>query len=314
MRVSAQKIFTYSIVVIAYVVVAYKLITYDNYRDLWIHFRQNLPAHWFYLTICIALMPFNILFEAIKWRYAIKEIEKISIKQAISITLKGQVGAIATPNKLGDFPTRATLLQPGNRTIGTIMGFVSAWTMSLVIITVGFLCATIYFAEYHSDSIGNEYLTLTAIICIAAVIFIFSIPAISRRINIENVKIEKIKKSVHILSQLKVAQLMGMSALSAIRYLIFCSQLMFMFFFFDINITVYQAIISIPTIYLLSTITPTIVASEAATRSGYAILVLAPICSATPTIALASTLLWCLNCGIPIVLGTLLFNKTKKYY
>ena len=110
------------IVIIAYIVVIYKLATYDNYTDLWLHFSHNLSSHWFYLLICIALMPLNILSEAIKWKYAVADIEKISVRQAISATLKGQVGAIATPNKLGDFPTRAISLQPGNKTIGTIMG------------------------------------------------------------------------------------------------------------------------------------------------------------------------------------------------
>ena len=70
MRVSPYKIFTYAVVIIAYVVVIYKLATYNNYANLWFHFTQNIPSHWFYLLICIALMPFNILTEAIKWKYA----------------------------------------------------------------------------------------------------------------------------------------------------------------------------------------------------------------------------------------------------
>ena len=313
MRVSPYKIFTYAVVIIAYVVVIYKLATYNNYANLWFHFTQNIPSHWFYLLICIALMPFNILTEAIKWKYAVANVEKISLRQAILATLKGQVGAIATPNKLGDFPTRATSLQPNHRTIGTIMGFVSSWTMSLVIIIIGLLSSTIYLSEYHIDSVNNQYLLLTTIICIVAIILIFSIPTISKRINIDKINIQKIKNSLLILSQVRIKQLITLTSLSTLRYLIFCLQLMFMFFFFDINISTHQAVISIPMIYLLSTITPTIVASEAATRSGYAILVLSPICSSAPTITLASTLLWAINCGLPIILGTFFFNKTKKY-
>ena len=313
MRISPYKIFTYTIVIIAYVVVVYKLTAYNNYANLWFHFTQNIPSHWFYLLICIALMPFNIITEAVKWKYAITNIEKISLQQAILATLKGQVGAIATPNKLGDFPTRATSLQPNNRTIGTIMGFVSSWTMSLVIIIIGLLSSTIFLSEYHIDSVNNQYLLLTTIICTVAIISIFSIPTISKRINIDKINIHKIKNSLLILSQVKIKQLITLTSLSTLRYFIFCLQLMFMFFFFDINITTYQAFISIPMIYLLSTITPTIVASEAATRSSYAILVLSPICSSAPTITLATSLLWALNCGIPIILGSFLFNKTEKY-
>lgn len=312
MRCSLYKIFTYLIVTIAYVVVVYKLITYNDYQNLIYHFSYNISSHWFYLIICIALMPLNIFSEAIKWKYAISHIESISIKQALYATLKGQVGAIATPNKLGDFPTRASSLNTGNKTIGTIMGFVSSWTMSLIIIIIGLFTSALYLSEYHINTLNNQYLLLTSIICISILIFIFSIPTITKSINLNKINIQKIKKSLLLLSQVTTKQLFTLSALSAIRYTIFCSQLMLMIFFFNIEITLYQALISIPIIYLLTTITPTIVASEAATRSSYAILILDPFCSSAPTIALATTLLWALNCGIPIIIGSFLFNKQNK--
>ena len=309
MRISAYKILTFAIVIIAYIVVIYKIVTYNNYTELWFHFSQNISTHWFYLLISITLMPFNILVEAIKWKYAIVNIERISLYHAISATLKGQVGAIATPNKIGDFPTRALSLQPNNRTIGTIMGFVSAWTMSIVIIAIGLLTSLLYIKEYHIDNINNQYLLFSSAIFITIAILVFSIPTISKYINIDKISTPKIKKSLAILSQIKTKHLLTLASLSTLRYIIFCTQFTFMLLFFNVNITIYQSIIAIPTIYLLSTITPTIIASEAATRSSYAILILSPFCSTVPTIALASTLLWAINCGSPIILGSLLLKK-----
>ena len=314
MRISPYKIFTYIIVIIAYIVVIYKLITYDSYANLWHHFSQNLSSHWFYLLFCIALMPLNILSEAIKWRYAVADIEKISIKQAILATLKGQVGAIATPNKLGDFPTRALSLQPKNRIIGTIMGFISAGTMTLVIIIVGLFSTSLYITEFHTNTFNKQYLILTTITCIATSIFIFSIPTIAKNRNINKINSPKIKNILTILSTIKTHQLISLNFLSFIRFCIFCTQLFMILHFFDININTWQAIISIPTIYLLTTITPTIAISEAATRSSYAIIILTPICNTAPTIALATTLLWCMNCGFPIISGSFLFNKNERLF
>ena len=314
MRFSPYRIFTYFVVIIAYCVVIYKLVCYNDYATLIYHFTHNLASHWFYLALCVALMLLNILSEAIKWKHAIINIQKISIKSALCATIKGQVGAISTPNKLGDYPTRATTLQSGNRTIGTIMGFVSSWTMTLVIIVVGLFAATIYIAKYHIEPLNNKYLVLTSIICISIILFIFSIPAITKKINTDKINIQKIKNSLLILSQTETKQLLKLTLLSAIRYTIFCSQLLFMLLFFGIDISIQQAAIAIPTIYLLSTITPTIALSEVATRCSYAILVLSPFCDAAPTIAIATSLLWALNNGIPIIAGTLLFsakNPTK---
>ena len=309
MKFSLYKIFTYMIVIVAYMVVIYKLVTYNEYETLISHFSDNISSNWFYLIICILLMPLNILTESIKWKCAITRIEHTSIKKAIFATLRGQVGAIATPNKLGDFPTRATSLQPGNKTIGTIMGFVSSWTLTLVIIIVGLFTSAIYISQYQTETYNNQYLLLASAICIASTTLIFSIPSIAKNININKINIEKLKNVLHILSQIKTKQLIALSLFSLLRFCIFCSQLFVMIRFFDINISIEQAIISIPTIYLLTTITPTIVASEAATRSSYAILILAPFCTTAPTIALATTLLWALNCGIPIIAGTILFKK-----
>ena len=311
MKFSLYKIFTYMIVIIAYMVVIYKLATYNEYETLISHFSNNISSHWFYLVICILLMPLNILSESIKWKYAVSQIEKISLKKAKIATLRGQVGAIATPNRLGDFPTRTTSLQSGNKTIGTIMGFISSWTLSLVIIIVGLFTSAIYISQYQTETYNNQYILLASAICIATTTLIFSIPTIAQNINIDKINIQKIKNILQILASIKIQQLLILSIFSLLRFSIFCTQLFLMLRFFDINITIWQSFISIPTIYLLSTITPTIVASEAATRSSYAILILTPFCTTTPTIALASTLLWTLNCGTPIVIGTLLF-KSKK--
>lgn len=312
MKFSLYKTFTYTIVIIAYMVVIYKLATYNEYETLISHFSNNISSHWFYLIICILLMPLNILAESIKWKYAVSQIEKISLKNAIIATLKGQVGAIATPNKLGDFPTRATSLQSGNKTIGTIMGFVSSWTLTLVIIIIGLFTSAIYISQYQTETYNNQYILLASAICVAITTLIFSIPTIAQNINIDKINIQKIKNILQILSSVKTQQLLTLSFFSLLRFSIFCTQLFLMLRFFDINITIWQSFISIPTIYLLTTITPTIVASEAATRSSYAILILAPFCTTAPTIALATTLLWVLNCGTPIIIGSTLFHFNKK--
>ncbi len=307
MQISTYKTFTYLIVIITYTVVIYKLITYDEYTLLIQHLTSNTTKHWIFLFGAIILMPFNILAESIKWKYAIHHIEKISLKKAIISTLKGQVGAIATPNKLGDFPTRALSLQYGNKSIATIMGFISAWTLTLVITTIGISASIIYISKYYTSLLSNQYLIISSTICLIILISIFSLPTIAKKININNTNI---KKGLFFLSKITKKELLTLTLLSLLRYIIFCTQLTLMFLFFDINISLSQASISIPIIYLLTTITPTIIISEATTRSSYAILILTPLgYSTTPTIILATTLLWTLNCMIPAITGSILFNK-----
>ena len=307
---SLYKIFVRIIVVIAYCVIIYRLATYDNYDTLFDQFVSNISTNWVYLVLCFLLMPCNMLTESIKWQCATWNIEKISFKKAIISTLRGQVGSIATPNKLGDIPTRALSLQDANKASGIIMGFIAAWCLSAVIITIGASTSAKYLSIYYPEMLNDDLLTFAKESWIGLIILTF-LPIWSRIINTEKIKSTRVKNTIESIAQTKFRQLFSFVLLSFLRYTIFCTQLFLMFRFFDINLTISQAVIAIPTIYILSTLTPTTPFSEAATRSGYAVFVLTPFCSSTPTIALSTSLLWALNCGIPIIVGSFLFNNKK---
>lgn len=305
------KIFVRIIVIIAYCVIIYKLATYGNYSSLFDQFISNISTNWVYLLLCILLMPCNILTESVKWQCAVWSIEKISFKKAIISTLRGQVGGIATPNKLGDIPTRALSLQYNNKASGIIMGLIAAWSLSAVIIVIGASTFVKYLSIYYPEMLNENLLSYANESWIGLIILTF-LPILSRIINTDKIKSTKIKNTIESIAQTRFRQLFSFVLLSFLRYTIFCTQLFLMFRFFDIDLTISQAIISIPIIYLLSTLTPTIPTSEAATRSSYAVFTLAPFCTSAPTITLATSLLWALNCGFPIILGSLLFNKSKE--
>lgn len=306
------KIFVYTIVVIAYGVIIFKLVFYDDYPSLFEQFTSNISTNWIYLALCLLLMPCNILSESIKWQCAVSRIEKISLKKAIISTLRGQVGGIATPNKLGDIPTRALSLTDGNKTIGIIMGFIASWALSFVIIIIGAFTSHIYFSTYFIDFFYHEdYSMLLTYSCILIIVLIIS-PLFFKFIPVSKIKSQNVKTILETLKQTPYTKIISLIGLSLLRYAIFCLQLFLMFLFFDISITFAQAGVIIPTIYLFTTITPTLMTSEATTRSAYAIFLLSPIChNSEPTIALATSLLWALNCGTPIIIGSFLFNKHK---
>ena len=256
-------------------------------------------------------MPLNLLSESIKWKYAIAHIEKISIKKAIISTLRGQVGGIATPNKLGDIPTRALSLKDENKVSGSIMGFISTSALSFVIIAIGAFTSVKYLSLYFPQILNKEYEILLFTSCLLFILLIL-FPLILKAIDTEKIKSSKIKMVLQSISQTSNTQLLNIVILSFIRYAIFCTQLFFMFKFFDINLSINQALLSIPTIYTLATITPTIPASEAITRSSYAVFILSPFCTNIPSITFATSLVWTLNCGITMIIGSLLFIRKKQ--
>ena len=141
-------------------VVIYKLATYNEYTTLFEQFASNFTTNWYFLVACLMLMPCNMLAESVKWQCAVWNIEKISFKKAIISTLRGQVGGIATPNKLGDIPTRALSLQDKNKASGIIMGFVAAWTLSAVIIAIGASTVSKYLSIHYPEMLNEDLLIL----------------------------------------------------------------------------------------------------------------------------------------------------------
>jgi hypothetical protein len=78
--------------------------------------------------------------------------------------------------------------------------------------------------------------------------------------------------------------------------------------FFGVDITVAEAIIAIPTSYLFVTFTPSLAFSEAAIRSSYAVVFIGSFSENIAGIAFAGFLLWIINYGIPMLLGSYNFE------
>lgn len=304
-----MKTIKYIILAIAYSVVIYYLVTYEHYTQLIASLRQWQATQWVMLSSVIALMPLNQLLEALKWRSIIYHIQPITITQAVKATLIGQVGAIATPNRIADFPTRTLILKPENRASATILGYLSGFTLTIVIGTAGTIAGILYLDKYNPTLFNTKYLTIAAATT-AAIILLFALfPSTLRRI-LRHIPIPytKLRRLIATLSRLKTRQTIIATAYSAIRYTLFSTQYLIILNTFGININPCEAIICIPTIYLLTTITPTITISEAAVRTSYAITILSPISQSIPAIGLATTSLWIINIGLPLLCGTLLFN------
>lgn len=100
--------------------------------------------------------------------------------------------------------------------------------------------------------------------------------------------------------------------ISILRYLVFCSQYYLLLRFFGITVSLSQALIAIPTMYLLITFTPSLAASEPAVRGSYAVLVFSIFSSNEIGIMLTGILIWLINFVVPMVVGTVGIAKVKQ--
>ncbi len=300
------------VVMLVYCLLIYKLVNYDNYAQLVADFSHISLSRWILLSIAIALMPINLSLEAIKWRYAISPAERITIKDSYKATLIGQIGALITPNRLGDFPTRSLLMKKENRLNGTILGFVSSWGQTITILTVGATSASFYIQE-HNSFFTEKYIYITISACVMLILTFCALPFIGRKILTYNIG-DKTRDIANCLSGLNSRYIAAITALSAIRYAVYCTQFWLFLNFCNIDLNAISATLTIPIVYLLSTITPSITPSVAATNSSYAIVIISCFSDNAPAIALGATLTWIVNCCVPLLIGTVIFNKKNRSF
>lgn len=302
------------IFLLAYLFLGYKLVTFDSYAELGAYFRSATFEHFLFLIIVFALLPFNLLVEAVKWRKLVSGVQSISLSLAFKSVLVGQTGAFFTPNRLGEFPTRSLLLHKESVAPAVALGFVGSAVQMVVITLFGLLAAYFYriyqplFVVHTSLSFWLFFGVILVAIIVLAVWFYRNYALVLTYLH--NSKWNWLRLLAQGLSQFSSKAIWHIFALSAIRYAIYSSQFYAMLLFMNVSITPFQALLSIPTIYLFVTYTPSFAFSEAMVRGSYAILILSAFSTNEAGMALAGILLWCVNYCLPMLAGSLVGKKS----
>lgn len=300
------------VVLITFSFLFYKLFTFDQYPELISHWKQFPVSHFWWLTAVLVLVPLNWFLESLKWKRLVFHVQKINTKDAIKSVLAGISTGFFTPNRVGELVGRVTFLHADNRKAGVTLGIVNSLTQNLIMALCG-LPACVYFFRMNLAGIQfNKALYLVGLILgllIVGLVYV-NISRLSARLERSRYS-GRVRAFTACLTAYSCTDLALVMLVSLGRYLIFSTQFFFMLHFFNVELTVLQALISIPTSYLFVTFTPSWAFSEAAVRSSCAVLVIGAFSGQVVDIALASVLIWAVNFIIPMFFGSLVLVKQK---
>ena len=264
-----------------------------------------------YIAIVIAIMLLfvNWGLEALKWRYAISKVERISFRKAFNLTITGITLGIITPNRVGEIPARALLLNRDSfkeLTLKTLVASFSQVMITFFIGIIGFI--TIYDKFNFGLNIGLVFIFLSILFLLLLVIY-FKIGLLQKFFNkINYFRVQQIFKALSDFSDKELLNLLGFSLL---RYLVFSFQFWLVLFAFGINLVTLEDILLIPVCFLFASIIPTILISEIGVRSSVALLIFGVVSNMDVQIILASVLLWFINVGLPAIIGLINLNQFK---
>ena len=280
------------------------------------------------LSLVLVLMVLNWLLEAVKWKYLIWKIEKVSLLQSLIAVLTGVTISSFTPNRIGEYFGRAFILKKASHVEGILITVLGSMSQLLITILTGSFAMLVFLPLFMPSAEfirGYLYYALTAIVLIFDLVLLglfFNLSFLSTwKEKILSNGFGRIRKFFRVFTFYSNRELWSVMALSFARYIVFSSQYILLLYVLGVQIPFYYAYLLISMIYLVMAIIPTIALTELGIRGSVAIyffgFYFTPLMTATAGInfgiLMASVRLWVINLGVPAVAGSIFLFRLQFF-
>lgn len=253
---------------------------------------QSTNINWYLLIVVLVLAIVNWGVETYKWQFLIANVKRVSFAHAFKLVLTAISVSLITPNRVGEIPARAYLLNDKENLKHLIyFTFIGSYAQLLLTWFMGGI--GIYFTLSLIDitiSLNNLMALGALLMLLMAVFFYFD------KIKLMVFKIEPV-----LLNQPN--QFILALVYSFLRYVVFFVQYWVLLEAFNIHFTTISSLWLIPVCFLIASAIPTFLISELGVRSSVAVLVFGSLSDNNLSIISASVLLWFINIGIPAIVG-----------
>lgn len=262
----------------------------------------------FALALVVLLLPFNWLFEGLKWQVILYKIQKkVSFKTLLFSLFTGVSSSLFTPNRAGNFLGRMIWFGSAIRvqiSVLSIYGNMAQWLSTIIFGAVAF-----FFATFIDLSEFANWYKIIAFLVVGSMVFLYFKPQLLTNFLGQWIYKRKMAHATRILaakSNLKW-RLLGYSLA---RYLVFSAQFVLVLYAFDVEPTT-QIWLAVWLTYLIMTLVPSPLFSKILIRENAALFVFGALYINEYTILISSLLLWFINLGIPAIIGGIIWLKWK---
>jgi hypothetical protein len=260
--------------------------------------------------LVVALMFLNWGLEAAKWRWLMRPVQRLSMADAFKATIAGTSVALVTPNRTGEFIGRVLFLDPAQRVRGafaTALGSMAQFVITLVMGGSALLAMLVLQVAlpWPSGWMSDSLISLTALVAGGTLVLYFH-PGLFRQLLLMVPFLKRSERASAVLNGFERHELLVVLLLSAARYLVFTAQFVLLLQVLHSGVSLQQAMLAVPVIYLVSTLIPTLLLTELGVRGSTAVALLAPLGGAVASVLLATFVLWLINLVMPAMAGSLI--------
>ncbi|MDA7502090.1 flippase-like domain-containing protein [Chitinophagales bacterium] len=284
-----------------------QLIDWDQIRSL------LQEGTWMYLLLAVALAPVNWLLEAKKWQLLLSKVHAIGWYQSIKNVFAGFAIGMFTPNRIGEAVGRVAEIPAEKRKAALGLSFLSSYAQLVASTTLGLLAFLVWNWEYNLLPYQLIYVAIGVVYLIA----LFALVKSAARIStwLPKLKWEWLAKQLQpILNSFSDRELpVGKAiALSAVRYVVFCFQLLLMIWGLGGDLGLSTGMLTVASVFFLQSIAPSIALLELGIRASFLILLAGQLGVPEGIAIAASFLLWSLNLVLPSLAGAILYERNRE--
>jgi uncharacterized membrane protein YbhN (UPF0104 family) len=266
------------------------------------------------MTSVFLLMFLNWFIEALKWKYLVRGLEKISTWKAVESVFCGLTWAVFTPNRIGEFGGRVFFLSPRKRIMGVIAMSVGAIGKLLVTNVLGSLALFCFILRFaYLDSFVNFGLGLLILLyCSLFILFYFNIQwlyGLLKKVNF----LKRFKRFLIIFSRYKYADMVRILIYSLSRYLIFTTQYFLIIHFLVPEIKTFDMVMILFVFYFIQSSLPSLDMLDIGVRASVATYFFAFVTNQEIAIMAAFAAIWMINLIIPAIFGSIFVLKLNFF-
>jgi uncharacterized membrane protein YbhN (UPF0104 family) len=269
---------------------------------------------YFILTTVFLLMFLNWFIEALKWKFLVQRVEKISIWKAVESVFCGLTWAVFTPNRIGEYGGRVFFLSPRKRIIGAIAMGVGAVGQMVITNILGSLALLWFAGEFLNLNILLYYamIFLVFIFCGFFLLFYFNIrwlEGLLMRIRF----FKPFHRFFSILGRYKTKELWQVFVFCMWRFAVFTTQYCLIIHLLVPEIPLFEMVMMIFILFFIQSALPSLDLLDIGVRSMTATYFFGFITHQEVAIMAATACIWLVNLIIPAILGSLFVLKLNFF-
>ena len=269
------------------------------------------------IFIVVLMMFINWMLESLKWKFMIRKIESISFFTSFRAIFSGITVSSFTPNRIGEYGGRVFCLEKSDRIQAVFITILCSMAQLLTTIIFG----SFAFFILHEQFLEDQYFIIEISRFSLLVLFVLNILFVLAYFNVAFLInflwkfsfFNFLRQYINVISLFNFKDLLVTFLYSVFRYLVFSIQFLILLHVFNVDISFYDAILSVMLVFFFITLTPTITIAEIGVRGSMALLVFLKFSTNVIGILSSTFLLWIINLIIPAIIGSFFIFSLKFF-